>query len=506
MQITILPQEMKSLENDYMVETNVPSILLMEYASRGVLDAICRYARSGDEVVFLCGPGANGGDGYASARLWAEHGGISHILELSPSAVGDAAINRFLAKNAGCLFSEASPLVFSHAVLIVDALFGTGLSREISGKGADLIEMAAASCLPCIAVDIPSGLHGDSGKALGPVLKCVETITFHRPKTGLFLCDGPEYTGKVTVQPILIPCEYGSPSGLCCLEPADLPGLLPPRPATSHKGSFGRTVILAGSEGMAGAAAMCASAAVSSGSGLTTLLCTPALLPILQTLVPAAMCRVIPEDPETKVRVVSESLAQADRAVVGCGLSQDESVLPLLALFRSAACPVIWDADALNLLSRHSELLPLQSKDIITPHPGEAARLLGLPVASVLSDPLFTLRTLHEKTGAHVLLKGACTLMTDGKHEAVNTMVCPALAKGGSGDILSGILAGLIGRVSTQDETIRTLRTMQCTTLIHTLAGQRAASVYGEDCVTPQSVIDSIRYATSLPTSVTPVL
>lgn len=493
MQTCILPHEMKILETEYMKETSIPSILLMEYAARGILEAIRRHTQPGDEVVFLCGPGANGGDGYAAARLWQEQGGKAVILELSDHTSGDASLNRFLAQSAGCFFADLTPLAFSHATLIVDALFGTGLSREIDGKAAELLLLVTESRLPCVAVDIPSGLDGATGKCLGPVLRCVETITFHRPKAGLFLSYGPEYTGRVTVQPILIPPAYGQFPGLSCLEPSDLFSMIPSRSPCAHKGTFGRTLIFAGSEGMAGAAAMCASAAISSGSGLTTLLCTSSLLPILQTLVPGATCCVLPEDSDARLHTVSKALRQADRAVIGCGLSQDETLLPLLQLFRQAECPVIWDADALNLLSHHPDMLPIPQKDIITPHPGEAARLLGVTTPDIVSDPISSLRALHRKTGAHVLLKGACSLMTNGSEEAVNTLPCPALAKGGSGDVLSGILAGLIGRIQTADPSVQTLRTMQCAVLIHTLAGHLAAETYGEDNVTPQDVIRSIR-------------
>ncbi len=489
----ILPEEMKALEARYMSETSVPSILLMECAAHGVLEAIKRHAEPGEEVVFLCGPGANGGDGYAAARLWQEHGGKALILEICKQAKGDAGINRFLAESAGCLFTDPTPLAFSHASLIVDALFGTGLSRKIDGKAKELLDLANASGIPSIAVDIPSGLDGSTGACLGPVLHCLETVTFHRPKTGLFLSTAPEYTGKVTVAPILIPKSYGQYPGLNYLEPSDLFSFIPSRSPCANKGTFGRTVILAGSEGMAGAAALCASAAITAGSGLTTLLCSAPLLPVLQVLVPAATCCVLPDEPEAKLHTVTDLLRHADRAVIGCGLSQNEALLPLLSVFRQADCPVIWDADALNLLSRHPEMLPLPEKDVITPHPGEAARILGVSIPEILADSLGSLQDLHKKTGAHVLLKGACTLMTNGNEHAVNTLSCPALAKGGSGDILAGILAALIGRVQTADEASRTLRTMQCAVLIHTLAGQKAAETCGADSVMPQDIIRSIR-------------
>ena len=500
MRITILPNAMKALEGIYMKNEGIPSILLMEQAAHGILDAIRHFASPGDEVVFLCGPGANGGDGYAAAKLWSLTGGISLILETSHDTAGDAHVNRSLAISTGCLFPEPSQEVFAHARLIVDALFGTGLSKPVSGDAAHLISLAADSGLQVIAVDIPSGLSGATGDLLGPCLHCVETITFHRPKDGLYLKKGPSVTGRIVVHPIFIPENYGMTEGctddfqgMHVLEEQDLPALLPSRPKDAHKGTFGRTVIFAGSEGMAGAAAFCAGAAIRGGSGLTTILCLPALLPVLQTLVPGATCRVLPDLGEKGLSIAADTLNSADRAIIGCGLSQSPDLLPFLELFRKASCPVVWDADALNLLAAHPELLPLPAMHIITPHPGEAARLLRTGVSHITDQPLLALRELHTHTGAHVLLKGACTLMTDGTHVAVHPFPTPALAKGGSGDLLSGLLAGLIGRVHEPQSCLRMLRTMQTAVFLHARAGQRAAEVSGEDSVTPEDILRAIR-------------
>ena len=496
---TILPSEMKQLETRYMEEFGIPSILLMEHAAQGVLDALKRHAAENSTAVFLCGPGANGGDGYAAARMWQNCGGTSIVCELSSSASGDALVNRTLALQAGCSFVNISDAVhssFFHASVIVDALFGTGLSRAIEGEAALLIHEASAYAaenhIPVIAVDIPSGLHGGTGKVLGCVLPARETVTFHRPKTGLYLSEGPNYTGRITVWPIDIPSSFGDVPGFLCMEKADLPLFIPPRPVTSHKGTFGRTVILAGSPGMAGAAAMCASAAVRAGSGLTTILCTESLLPVLQVLCPAAMCRVLPDFGQAGLDTAASLLSEASRAVIGCGISRNPQLVPFLELFRKASCPVIWDADALVLLADHPSLLPLPEKDIITPHPGEAARLLGVPVRDILEDPVPALRRLRDRAGCHVLLKGARTLMAADGISALNPLGTPALAKGGSGDILAGLLAALVGRTDKSDAH-PTLTAMQCACLIHALAAQAAAEETGEDCVTPEDVIRRIR-------------
>ena len=487
---TILPEQMKLLEETYMSTYAIPSILLMEQAAQGIVDAISRHADQKACVVFLCGPGANGGDGYAAARIWQIRGGTSRIFELSDRASGDAAVNRTLALQHGCTLVSDLSLLFQGASVIVDALFGTGLSRPLEGDAAQVIDAANRSTLPIIAVDIPSGLSGKTGEILGVASHCIETVTFHRPKTGLFLRHGPRICGKLTVHPILIPASYGSIPGLQVIQSRDLPALIAPRPADAHKGTYGRTLIFAGSRGLAGAAAMCARAAIRAGSGLTTLLCVSDILPILQVLVPQATCLPLPNNTEEACAMTSQALTRADRAVIGCGLSTDEALLPLLSVFRSASCPVIWDADALTLLSRHPDLLPLKSNDIITPHPGEAARLLAVSTSEVVGDPMQALSELRRRTGASVLLKGARTLMGTESGQAVNLNGTPARAKGGSGDLRAGILAALLGPVSGEDST---LTAMQCACYIHAQAAQTACKEVGEDCVTAEDILSSIR-------------
>lgn len=480
MQITITPDEMKDLERCYMEAHHIPGALLMEHAAQAVCDALTRHFPGG-RALFLCGPGNNGGDGYAAARLWRQRGGQALVMELS-AQTGDAAMNRFLAQQAGIDIQPAQAQL-PPCDILVDALFGTGLSRPVDGLAAQVIRAANESGLPIIAVDIPSGLHGETGRVLGKAIRAAETITFHRIKPGLLLREGARHAGSITVAPILIPANYGTQEGLQCLEPEDIPRLIPPRPADAHKGSLGRVVILAGSEGMAGAAAFCAAAAVKSGAGLTTVLCRREVLPIVQALAPGATC--VPLENADFPAL----LASADAAVVGCGLGQSPDILPALAAFRQASCPVVWDADALNLLARHHELLPLPANAVITPHPGEAARLLNTGTAFITDEPLQALAALQEKCGCTVLLKGARTLMTDGACTAINRHGSPALAKGGSGDVLAGMLGALLARRLP----CSALKTVQLAALLHGLAGQRAAATHGENCVTPMELINCIR-------------
>ena len=503
MMTTITPAEMKELETRFMEENHIPGALLMEHAALGVVDAIARYTDKGD-VVFLCGPGNNGGDGYAAARLWAARGGKSHIVEVTADVHGDALLNRQKALEAGIPCEIASDDAFfdlPRCDVIVDALFGTGLARPISGAAGHIIHCAYDMNLdfgtPILAVDIPSGIDGTTGKNLGCAIRATETVTFHRIKQGLLLNDAPDHVGKITVQPIGIPLlgdiniDY---KGMTVLAPIDLDSGLFIRPQTCHKGDFGRVVLFCGSRGMAGAAALCANAAMRSGAGLTTILCRESLLPILQTLAPGAMCAVLPERdgmlmPES-VDIARNALAKADAACIGCGLGQPDDLLPILRLFAKADCPVVWDADALNLLTKQNDILPLKESDIITPHPGEAARLLDCNADEVAGDALAALHRLHVKYGCTVLLKGARSLITDGVDTCCNLYTSPALAKGGSGDVLAGIITALLAR---RIAPLDSVDAAAYGALIHGLAGVRAAKKYGENCTLPTDIVDCIR-------------
>ena len=506
MKFTITPADMKALESRFMEENDVPGALLMEHAAMGVCDAIARYTDKGT-VVFLCGPGNNGGDGYAAARLWAARGGKAHIVEVTTDVHGDARLNRNLAHMLQIPFQNATE--FEELPLcdvIVDALFGTGLSRAVDGYAGSLIHWANDRSdfgTPIIAVDIPSGIDGITGELVGEeAIRATETVTFHRIKQGLLLGDAPDYVGKITVQPIIIPeghdpdLEY---DGMEILDPADLDDALFRRPQICHKGDFGRVVLFCGSRGMAGAATLCANAAMRAGAGLTTILCRESLLPILQSLAPGAMCAVLPEKdglllPEA-AEIAREALAKADAACIGCGLGQTSDVMPILRLFAKAECPVVWDADALNLLAKTDGLLPLKEADIITPHPSEAARLLDCTPGEVTSDMLAALDRLHDLCGCTVLLKAARTLITDGMETYCNLHTSPALAKGGSGDVLAGIITALRARRLPEMYAawFDSVHAAAYGALIHGLAGIRAAKLRGENCTLPTDIVDCIR-------------
>ncbi len=523
---TITPAQMKELENRFMQETGVPGILLMEHAAMGVVEALARHVPRTARVLFLCGPGNNGGDGYAAARLWTMGGGEAAIWEVTDQLTGDAKIMRKLTYYHWPripFYGADEEFDFGMYDAYVDAVFGTGLSRPIEGWAWGMLHhiydqitaYAGGRGKPVIAVDVPSGLNALTGEIADPlvVVPATETVTFHRPKLGLLLRDGPKVAGKITVHPIFIGQvlddtdidENEEYPGMTILEPADLddtPGMFHPA-VTTHKGDMGRVVLFCGSRGMAGAAALCANAAMRTGAGLTSILCRESLLPILQTLAPAATCTILPEKegvllPEA-ADIARAALATADAACIGCGLGQTEDLLPLLTVCSEAACPVVWDADALNLLAKHPALLPLPAKDVVTPHPGEAARLLGCAAPEVTRDALAALDRLHQLCGCTMLLKGARTLITDGENRFCNMYGTPAMAKGGSGDVLSGILTALLARYHSRhaedDEPSGWFAAMIVAwgALIHGLAGMRAEKQRGMNSVLPTDLIENIR-------------
>lgn len=494
MRLTITPSQMQRLEQDFMAQTGTPGILLMEMAAQAVIDAVHRHAEAGSTVLFLCGPGNNGGDGYAAARLWHMGGGTSVVWELSDQPRGDAGINRSLLCLQGVTPTPPASALPQGVHCVVDALFGTGLTRPLSGEAERLALLCAQSGVPVVAVDIPSGLNGETGAGI-TVFRAVETVTFHRIKSGLVLGQGPAYTGQITVAQIGIPAAWGDVPGLRLLTEEDVRRLCPPRPPLSHKGTFGRVVLLVGSVGMAGAAALCAQACMRMGAGLTQIACRESLVPILQVLAPCATCIPLPEDSGKLTKAAAERLRQAlvgaSAAAVGCGLRQGQDVLPLLDVLYDAECPVVWDADALNLLAA-TDAPPRKPGDLLTPHPGEAARLLGWDMSRITTEPLTAIQALQARWGGTVLLKGATSLMYDGAHMAANANGSPALAKGGSGDVLTGTLVALLAQ--RQRLELDSLTALQLGAYLHGQAGCRAGSALGPTSVTAWEVVQHLRW------------
>lgn len=490
---TISPQDMQEMERAFLDGTGYPSMLLMEHAAQAVVDCLERYAGKGGRVLFVCGGGNNGGDGCAAARIWMQRGGKADVwLLASPSKMkGDAGVNACLLNVCGAnmtiLYGEA-PEIAADCCAVVDALFGTGLSREVEGAALCAVQRMNESGLPIIAVDIPSGVDGATGQALGEAVHAAATVTFHRPKHGHLLFPGRALTGELTVADIGILPEWDGAQGIEVLESEDARALLPVRARDAHKGTFGHVLLVAGSEGMAGAACLSAQAALRSGSGLVTAACcAPVRLP-MQNLVPCAMTKVVSTGSALDAGAALElyNLSQGKRALaIGPGLGTGEGTWRAISQLVLSETPKVIDADALNLLARHGGRVGPNT--VLTPHPGEMARLTGAAVEEILASPVEYAQQLAQDMDCCVLLKGATTVIVRGEDVAMNMTGCEAMGTGGCGDVLTGVIAGLMAQGMTPFDAARV------GAYYHGLAGEEAARARGSRAVTAWDVCERLR-------------
>ncbi len=432
--------QMRAIEKNAF-ERGVSRLLLMEYASRGVVDVIKGKLGSlaGKRLLFVCGGGNNGGDGYAAARMALLEGAKPVVWQVVEPSTDEAKENlKFYQALGGVCVQDVDDHESFDAV--IDCVFGTGLSRAPEGAAAEAIARAADRGGLHVAVDLPSGLDGTTGQVYGVCFPADVTVTLGYEKRGLYLTQWRDLIGEIALVPLPLPrdavdCLLDSP--LLAAEEGDLSSLIPKRAATANKGDCGKVLLYCGSLGMAGAAAMAAKGALRAGAGLVTIACPEEIIPILQTLVPNAMC--IP------VEQALENPPAHDALLVGCGLTQSHDVWRNILSLYNENIPTVWDADALNLLSKRS--VTLQKSSVLTPHPGEAARLLHVPLNEVLDDPLGSAEKISQKYNCRVVLKNAVTVIAaQGKASAINTVGTPALAKGGSGDALAGILTAFLAQ------------------------------------------------------------
>ena len=481
----ITPADMRDMEQRYFAQTGTASIELMEVAARALCDAIIRRYGTDRTVYFACGPGGNGGDGYACARMYARAGGRAYIASAGEPASPDAAENLRRAREAGIGEApEGVPDVW------VDALYGTGLSRAPSGASAELIarmnaDRARGSAV--VAVDIPSGLNGLTGAAYEPCVGADVTMTFQYAKPGCFLADGLDAAGEIAVADIGIPEAYWPQNSPALVDEAEVRRVIAPRPRNFHKGRGGHLLIVAGSFGMAGAAAMCAAGALRSGAGLVTIACPESIVPMLQTLVPCAMCVPLPEKDGaiegSAAGELRDMLPGKSAVACGCGLSRRASKRVLQQLM-DADVPTLFDADALNLISE-SDILRAAFKPhhLITPHPGEAARLLGRKAENPIEDAA-ALRAM----GCAVLLKGAATVIPGEARTMISASGNSGMAKGGSGDVLAGLIGGLMAQRPGEDLALLAAVGSQ----LHGVAGEIACAEKGVYGMTAMDIAEAL--------------
>lgn len=430
-------EELRALEAR--VARGLPAGALMARAGAAAADWIETRVAPGSHIAVVCGPGNNGGDGFVAARLLAERGyRVSTILVGAEQPATPDALAAWDAWRATGALVLRDPYDASAPAAVVDALFGIGLSRPLSGEALDAVQWMNERHALRLALDLPSGLDAERGTWVGGVagVRAHATLSFLAAKAGLFTADGPDAAGAVEVADLEVSVPLIS---LNLVEPVDFRHALAPRAANTHKGSYGRCAIQGGARGMVGAALIAARAALRLGAGRVYVDCLGAPELLFDPLQPELMFRPV------------AALPELEALVLGCGLGEGEAARSALLAALARSCPLVLDADALNLLAAdvglQADLLARSAVTVLTPHPAEAARLLRRSVAEVQSDRVAAARELAVATGSIVVLKGAGSVIALRSGRAwINPTGGPALATAGTGDALAGMLGAFFAQ------------------------------------------------------------
>lgn len=485
----VTAKEMKALDVQAQNDYAMPGILLMDNAAQAVAEAVheALTALEGERVVIFCGGGNNGGDGLGAAR-WLQSYGVSvraFVVGAALDAVqGDAAMELAMFTKAGgrveALSTEddwvLAELAASKADVLVDALLGTGFHGELEGDVLRACELLNKSEKYILAVDVPTGVNADNGAVSENAVRADHTVTMALVKTGLLLYPGREYCGDIELADISMPVklveEYQSDKYRLTEE--IVRELLPLRKANAHKGDAGRVVICAGSPGYTGAAALASDSAVKAGAGLVSLYTPLSSRDVLAIKLTEVMVHGLLERMPGilgggAASDVASSAEAADVLAIGPGLGTSESTQEAVrTILQKITTPVVIDADALTALAGHTEILAaMQAQKVLTPHPGEMARLTGLEIAEIEADRINVAKKYAEEWQAIVVLKGAPTVIGCPNGTVyVNSTGNSSLATGGSGDVLTGIIAGLAAQeISLQEAAI-------CGVYLHGLAAE----------------------------------
>jgi len=493
-------------------EWGLPGPVLMENAGRGcaeqaqrMLDASCK-ARERGKVVVVCGKGNNGGDGFVAARYLHKWGHQVEVILACPQdeVRGDARIHLdVLARTEVPVLRVLKPAqvaeaerVLGEAEIIVDALLGTGVTGKVEGIYAELIEAVNAAPGKRLAVDIPSGLEADTGRPGGTSVRADVTVTMGLPKLGLYLGKGPDYTGEVVVQDLGIPreCQEQVTIETELLTKSAAARMLPRRARTAHKGDAGKVYIAAGSVGMTGAACLAADSALKVGAGLVYLGVPASLNPIFETKLTEVITIPLRESPEQALDLaaapdIEERMATVEATAVGPGMSRAPRSCQLARkLMAEVKRPMVVDADGLFALVDNLEILKsAPAARILTPHVGEMARLLGKPTEEVLFNSATLGREFAREYGIVLVLKQARTLVCEPSGRVfINPTGNPGMATAGSGDVLTGLIVGLLA------QGLEVSQAAACAVYVHGLAGDLAAIRLGEASVTAGAILNEV--------------
>ncbi len=465
------------------IACGIPGTELMERAGQAAYGLLRERWPEARQITLLCGAGNNGGDGYVLARLARSDGLNARVLQLGDvERLGPDARTKLEAWLAMGGALEPFRELPRRSDVIVDALLGIGLERPLEGDWARLVQAANAQRAPVLAVDIPTGLHADTGRVLGVAIRASATISFIGLKQGLFTGAGPDRCGDIHFGGLAVPAVIYAGEILSArrLDWKKASGLVEPRRRDAHKGDFGHVLVVGGAPGFSGAARLAGEGALRAGAGLVSVATHPAHATHLNAGRPELMVRGL-TDPED----LSPLLARATVVAIGPGLGRDPWGLCLLERVLTEDKPLVLDADALNCLAETG----IRREDwVLTPHPGEAARLLGCTTAEAQADRFATLRQLRGRYGGTVVLKGAGTLILGPSHRppGVCSQGNPGMASGGSGDVLTGIIAALLARGLAVEDAA------EAAVCLHAAAGDAAAGD-GEQGMLASDLITALR-------------
>ena len=489
MQTILTCGEMKEADSRTIENIGVPSAVLMERAALSVFKEITsRFSRT--SVLCICGSGNNGGDGVAVARLL-YHAGYDAVIYMAgdPAHYTEETARQVkIAQNYGVPFIDHFEEDYA---VIVDALFGIGLSREVTGKYADLIEKINCRQAFKAAVDIPSGINGDTGQVMGIAVKCDLTVTFAYRKPGHLLYPGRTYCGETVCADIGIYAPKPSMAPLS-FEKSDLRDYFKRNPA-GNKSDFGKLLCVTGSPGMCGASYLCAAAALKTGVGMIMIRTTEENRIPLQTLLPEAMLSTVKGEKEEK-RVFD----WCDAVVMGCGLGTTEEAKAQVRWYLKACYeeqkPLILDADALNLISENKDMREfLGSHTVLTPHPGEMARISGYTVPEIKKDPIMTAYSFAQNTKAVVVQKDACTVTASPEGSVyLNGSGNCGMGTAGSGDVLAGIIGGIVAGLTRRDTNADLGKAAAAGVFLHGLSGDEAAKAKSTASMTAKDIIEAL--------------
>ncbi len=503
MKYVLKADEMKMCDQNTIKRVGLPSMALMERAALAVCEEIAATEQKMDKALVVAGVGNNGGDGLAAGRLLALQGvQVTFYMAGSPEKMSEETKKQvFILKNLG--ISIQSKLDDAEYDMVVDALFGIGLSREVQGDYAEIIQkinryrqQGAFIC----CVDIPSGICADTGKILGCGVQADLTVTFGFIKRGHLLYPGKKYTGMLKVKDIGIPKEafFGKKPQAFCYESQDIPMILPVRALDGNKGTFGKVILIAGSRDMSGACLLCAKAVLRAGAGMVKIITPACNREIVQIALPEAMLYTFEETPCREK--LWEAFSWADVAVAGPGMGTDENARMLMEyVLEQNRIPTVIDADGLNLLAAHKELEKHAENGagknlILTPHPGELVRLLKTGKEEYRREREQLVLKLAGKFGCTVAAKDAATLVAQaGRKEIyINTSGNDGMAAAGSGDVLAGIIGGLLA------QGMKAFEAACAGVYLHGAAGNKAAEWMGHYGMTATDIIDAFAKITNI--------